>query len=493
VGISGVTTVADRKRKGNLLLALFTLVLSILLACGTPPAVRTSIHPPADPPAAAVSAVSPVAPVAVEQELERIAHAAGTQGRSFWPGFDPLAIPLALYDGEATWLFRHPKPPPEFGPGQGGARIADGRPESVRANTGEEIAGVPTATLILTGAAVSGQTARDWAAVAVHEAFHVFARKHHPDWSGDEMELFVYPLELREPLTLRREETQALRHALAAGDSVETACWADLAVHLRKDRFALLPKAAAAYERGTERSEGLATYVEGLARGEIRMDLPADDFPVEKVRDRAYAVGRAEAILLDRLDHPAWKERLDSAKAGQPGTLDELLATATAGRLGSHPCALSPGERAAAARRAAEDLARLASERQSARAAFLGRPGWSVVVMAGDDPLWPQKFDPLNVLRLGGGEVLHRRWLKLGNADAEFEVLDRESLTVAVGPHPLLQGVRQLTVTGLKEKPEVHERAGWARLEAPGFTAKLKKATVEVSGHELRIKLGALK
>jgi hypothetical protein len=417
----------------------------------------------------------------IEQELQKIAARP-----PLWPSFDPLAIPLALYDGQVTWLFRHPLPPPEFGPGQGGARIADGRPESLRANTGAEIGGVSTATLILTG----GRSARDWAALAVHEAFHVFAREHHPGWSGDEMELFVYPMEAREPLALRREETLALRRALAAEDPGSAACWADAAVRLRGQRFALLPKEAAAYERGTELNEGLAAYVEGLARGETRMDLPADDFPVEKVRDRAYTVGRAEAVLLDRLD-PAWKERL--GKEGQPGALDELLAAATAGRSGPRPCALSPRETAVAARRAGEDLERLTRDRQSARAAFLGRPGWSVVVMATDAPLWPQKFDPLNVLRLGGGEVLHRRWLKLGNAGAEFEVLDREALTEAVGPHPLREGVRRLIVTGLAEKPEVYERAGWARLEVPGFTAKLKSATIEVSHHELRIRLkGAL-
>ena len=95
----------------------------------------------------------------------------------------------------------------------------------------------------------------------------------------------------------------------------------------------------------------------------------------------------------------------------------------------------------------------------------------------------------MNVLRLGEGEVLHRRWVKLGNVDAEIEVLDREALTGAVGPHPLLQGVRQLTVTGLAAKPEVTERGGWARLTAPGFTAKLKRATIEVSRHEVRIEL----
>ena len=33
------------------------------------------------------------------------------QGR---PGFDPLAVPLAVYDGSTSWLFRHPKPPAGF-------------------------------------------------------------------------------------------------------------------------------------------------------------------------------------------------------------------------------------------------------------------------------------------------------------------------------------------------------------------------------------------
>jgi hypothetical protein len=479
------------RKKSGLLLAL------VLLACGVPPAVKTAAPagtqaaqakaPAADPPAAA--AISSVSPVAVEQELERIAGS-GTPGQRFWPGFDPLAIPLALYDGQATWLFRHPHPPAEFGPGQGGARIADGRPETLRANTGAEIGGVPTATLLLTPA----HSARDWAAVAVHEAFHVFSRQHHPGWAGDEMELFVYPLEAKEPLALRRQETQALRRALAASGASAASCWADLAVRLRKERFALLPQEAVAYERGTELNEGLATYVEGLARGESGMDLPADDFPTEKVRDRAYVVGRAEAILLDRLE-PSWKERLGGvtgalgSSAGQPGTLDELLAAASAVRSGPHPCALSPGEIAAAVRRAGEDVDRLAHERQAARAAFLGKPGWSVIVLAADDPLWPQGFDPLNVLRLGEGEVLHRRWVKLGNGDAEFEVLDREALTQGVGPHPILQGVRQLTVTGLPEKPEVREQGGWARLKAPGFTAKLKSATIEISHREVRIRL----
>ena len=451
-------------------------------ACGTPPPARSPAvgrsGVSGDPPA---SRGAPPLPVAIEQELERI-----VDGRSVWPGFDLLAIPLALYDGRDTWLFRHPHPPPEFGPGQGGGRIADGRTAALRANTGVEIAGVPTATVLLTGA--PSRSIREWAAVAAHEAFHVFVRERYSGWAGDELELFVYPVEAREPLTLRREETQALRRALAASDAAGTLCWADLAMRLRQGRFALLPAEAVAYERGTELNEGLATYVEGLARGERGMDLPADDFPAEMVRDRAYAVGRAEAVLLDRLGSP-WKERLGSE--GQPGSLDAMLAALLAGRAGPRPCELSPRERAAAAQRAGEDLERLRRERESARAAFLGKAGWSVVVTAGEEPLFPQRFDPLNVLLVRPGEVLHRRWLKVGNANAELEVLDREALTEAVGPHPILRGVRRLVVTGLPEKPEVHERGGWARIDVPGFTAKLKSATIDVTSHELRIRLNS--
>ena len=47
--------------------------------------------------------------LAIEREMERLAAS-----RSFWPGYDPLAIPLAVYDGERTFLFRHPSPPEGF-------------------------------------------------------------------------------------------------------------------------------------------------------------------------------------------------------------------------------------------------------------------------------------------------------------------------------------------------------------------------------------------
>lgn len=41
-------------------------------------------------------------------ELDRLAT------RAIWPGFDPRAVPVALYDGERTILARHPDPPSGF-------------------------------------------------------------------------------------------------------------------------------------------------------------------------------------------------------------------------------------------------------------------------------------------------------------------------------------------------------------------------------------------
>lgn len=46
-------------------------------------------------------------------------------GRELWPDFDPGSVPLALFDGDITWLFRHPSPPEGFRPSPGpSSRVA---------------------------------------------------------------------------------------------------------------------------------------------------------------------------------------------------------------------------------------------------------------------------------------------------------------------------------------------------------------------------------
>ena len=85
----------------------------------------------------------------------------------------------------------------------------------------------------------------------------------------------------------------------------------------------------------------------------------------------------------------------------------------------------------------------------SSREAFLARPGLTLVVTAGAEPLWPQGFDPLNVRVVSPSEVLHTRFVRLGNRSGSIEVVGDSALTVAAGAHPLFNGVRSITLTGL--------------------------------------------
>ncbi|HEV8580223.1 MAG TPA: hypothetical protein VGX68_14235 [Thermoanaerobaculia bacterium] len=425
--------------------------------------------------AAAAEPATPTA-AAVIAEFNRMA------GLPLWPGFDPKTVPLAIYDGERTVLVRHPSPPPGF-KREGEVWVYPGQHPEMRANTSMELGGATTATLLLDSG--KGRDARHWASVMMHETFHVFQRKKHPSWAGNEAELFTYPLEDAGRLASRRLETDALRRALASQDAKQAACWTVKALALRRQRYGSLPAGSEAYEQGTELNEGLATFIENLALGETKgPDLPAGEYPAGDVRSRAYAIGYADATLLDRFD-PGWRKALE---VGQGASLDELLTKALNGKPVS-ACAFSAEESAAALARAKEDIARFVQEKQQLREAFLSRPGWRIEILSSAQPLWPQGFDPLNVVALGKGEVLHRRWVKLGNGDSTIEVLDRESLTEGAGEHPLFNGLRRLIITGLPDEPKVRQEGGFLVLDAGGVTAKLKGAVAETSGSVVKIKM----
>lgn len=405
---------------------------------------------------------------AVVGEFDRMA------GLPLWPGFEPKRTPLAIWDGEQTWLVRHPAPPEGFVKKVDYLWVFRGRHPALRANTSADLGGVRTATLLLD--AERPRTAREWASILVHETFHVFQRERHPAWQGNETELFVYPVEDPELLARRRLETEALRRAVLATERPRAACWAARAVEQRRVRFARLTPASAAYERGTELNEGLAAYVEELALGATGTGLPPEGYGAAEVREAAYGTGPALASLLDRFD-PAWKATLE---AGSAASLDELLMKAlplvdTAG------CGFTAEDVAQARARAAGDTAGLVAARKERRAAFFAQPGLRLVIEAGGQPLWPQGFDPLNVEALGGPEVLHRRWLKLGNERGTLEVLDREALTEGAAGHPLFNGVRKLTLTGLAAEPKVTREGATLRIEAPGLTATLQGAVIDAS------------
>lgn len=407
--------------------------------------------------------------------------------RAPWPGFDPHQVPLALFDDERTYLYRHPTPPDGFRALRGldGVLVLDSVHPAMRSNTSLELAGAVTATVHVTREGMEDPEAIG--RLILHEAFHAFQRRTHPEWGANEVDLFTYPVGRVSFLQQRRLETEALRRAVTAPDSVRVVCWSNAFLRIRDGRFRRLPAEAVAYERGTELREGLARYMESVAAGERTPNLPGEGFAPEEVRQRSYAIGHALGGLLDILDRD-WKRRIEE---GEVESLDAAVRAATAG-VNVRRCGPSPDEVARARAVARSDSASLARRNEAARSEFEQALGWRIVVEASDSvPLFPGGFDPLNVRTLDQTHVLHGRWLQLSNDSVTIEVRDRPSLTAAVGPHPLFNGVVRLTVTGLRSEPTVDEDGEMLRITAEGVDVTARGASLVREARSLRLELGS--
>lgn len=440
--------------------------------------------PPSTGPA--LTGQSEPAALRLEREVTALGHTRGSG--ILWPGFDPVAVPLAVFDGDRTWLFRHPSPPDEFAAMSQATptvRVMTGRHEAVTANSSAEIGGVPTATVILTPSS-PGASSPSRAALAVHEAFHVFQRARHPAWAGNEADLFVYPTDNPNALALRRIESSALAAAISA-KGAGSACWARAALDARTRRFAMLDSASIAYERGTELNEGLASYVERKVRDDRAVILKPDEYGPADVRIRAYASGLALAVLLDR-HAPGWTTGLEG---GDRQSLDELLSRAV---VTGQTCSFPDAAVDSAARRATADVDRQATLRASRLETFRTRDGWRVIVESPGNALWPQGFDPINVERLTAGVVLHRRFLKVGNDAGSLTMLDEtgvdlDGLTEGHGTHPLFNGIDRVEVAGLAD-PQVEVAGDTVRLRSPGLSGEFRGAAVTRSGRTVRVRIG---
>lgn len=418
--------------------------------------------------------------VALEHEVHRV-----SEGRQFWPGYDPLAVPLAIFDGSNTFLFRHPTPPEGFVAGEN-LHVYEGRNAAVVANSSVLIGGVSTATVMLESLSTES-TLSEWAALVVHEGFHVFQGTTGRRWGANEVDLFLYPVDDAELLTLRRLESEALRRAFLTGERDVVAGWAQCALDLRHERFDRMDPAFQSYERDIETHEGTATYVEYKVTGRTQPPFPARGFDAEDVRSRAYITGVAWALLLDRFA-PNWRDGFDGDDSRHLYTaLAEALLTI---QESSQDCVFTTPERAEAARIAGEDVKRVLVQRTERRGQFESSPGWQIIVQADEtSPLWPQGFDPLNVRRVDGG-ILHTRFLKLGNESGALEVMGDTVFTEAVGPHPLFNGVRRLILAGLETEPQVEIEAEHVRISLPSFSADFTGANVQRSGRQVIVRLG---
>lgn len=398
-----------------------------------------------------------------------------------WPGFDPRQTPLAFYDGRRTYLFRHPRPPEVFSRLRGTEGWwMEGRHPVMLASTVVELEGTPTAAVLADR--MTAPSAEEVAAVLIHEAFHAYQDRRHPEWTAEELALFTYPVHGVGHLQARRLETAALRRSLLSPDERRRACWARGALRIRERRFRALPEEAVAYERGTELREGLALYVERRAlRDMAAPTLPPDGFSPVEVRRRGYLVGRTLAYLLDDLG-AGWQEALN--RAGPAASLDGALNGALGG---GRTCSPTRDEVARSRTVARNDSIRLENERARARRALVDAPGWQVVVTApAEAPLVPRGFDPMNLEVLSAGEVIHRRILLLERGDGEVAI-ERPSLSRAAGEHPLFPGVREVVVTGIRGEPEAEVRGDTVRISADGIEAALNRARLEREGRTLRV------
>ena len=392
-----------------------------------------------------------------------------------WPDFQPVGIPLVVWDGVQTTLFQSAAPCEEWKRRQDRWALPR-RHSALVAHTAVTLEDGTDAAALLLNDLPGGMTVPELAALIAHEAFHVYQMGHCPErWQADELAAFGYPL-TAPVLAARRLETLALNSAIE-----EVVGWeghAAEALHWRQQRVLHLNPAQQELERGLERREGLAQFVESKISGRFP-GLPLPDFAPEAVRLRCYGTGAALAHLLDRSGE--WQQAFMEGQL----SLDELLSARLAGRRPeAHPSELV----AQAHSEAGQDADQLQAARLRTMHGVLARPGQTLTLSSGK-PLWPQGFDPQNVSELGDGRVLHRRYLKFGNAQVSGEALGQPVLSGAAGVHPLQHGFSSLTVPGM-ESARLQKETDALYVEASGFQLRISgaaKVTATPEGWEIRL------
>jgi hypothetical protein len=443
-------------------------------------------------PVAAVEApdAAIVDPFAVVSALDGFAR------MPLWPGFDPSAQPFAIFDGERTVLWRHPSPPEGFEPleGREGGVVYPGRHPAMRWNSNVALGGIPTATLLLT--IEPGREVDLEASFLLHEVFHVFSKPRHPAWRPNEMHRYSYPVDDVENYFLLLLEEEVLARAVEAEEDGAAAEWAAAALRRRRQRTRRLAEEHRTFETALEMQEGTAVYVARLALGSSRdtTRLRQGCTP-EQIRWRFYDTGAALAATLDRLD-PSWKKRLEE----EPGvTLSELLEMAL-GRLGTEPAGLTASEIASIRAVAKEAVDALKARRAQLRNDFQSRGLRVVVTVAeGAEPLRVESFDPVALEILDGGEALHPHRLILEADEGKIEVENPRftrgstqgvvALTAPAGAHPLLEGVRRVTVSGFSGKPRVKRDGGAVTLETEGLRLSFQRARLRTTDEEILVLL----
>jgi hypothetical protein len=451
--------------------------------------------------ACAGTVVASVAQVPADDVFVLLRTIDDVAARQAWPGFRLSDWPLAVFDGAQTLLLRHPAPPPEFTPlgGHPGVLVVTGRHPAVASNSTVDLAGARTATVIAT----PGSNRESTLLAYVEEMFHVFWLRRHATFRPNEVARYTYPMKDARNLQRVLAEDEALARALEAQDGAQAAAWAATMAALRRERAPWLTPDDRAFETGLEMMEGTANAVArtvvGLESSETATRLRAER-AADQLRWRYYDSGAAICLILDRLQ-PNWKTRIDNDT--DLTTMALLEAAVSRAAAGARPAAFSTAETSAFERRAAAAIGELAARQSSVRAELLGRGGARIVVEIADarNPLRVTRFDPINLLVLDAGEVVHPRYLTLTGPVGTVEVTNAAftrgaftgvvALTGPAGRHPLADGVRTLTIVGLRTAPKVNRRDGQLVVEAEGVRLTLRGAEASTAGETVRIRTAA--
>lgn len=418
--------------------------------------------------------------------LDIIAEIKSISQQSLWPGFNPLNYPIAIHDGEKTYLFNHPNPPKEFVPIEGLDKTYEcvGQFETIPGNTVINVSGIHTAAILLE--TMKDMSKREIAAVAIHEIFHVFQLGAYPDWwKVNELEFFTYPFENIEILSLRKLETEAFRRALQSEDKTDVVRWSKTALGIRRERFDKMKEGSIQYECGIELLEGTAHYIQYQVAGKhLHTNIKEEGYLPEDVRLRSYAIGNALCLLLDRLQS-SWKEGI--AK-GEQTILHELLENELIA-MEEEPYEFSKQEKEDIFKKVQVEVGELISEKKRIKNEFLSQPGWRIIVSTESEPLWPKGFDPLNLKLISDSAILHKRWLKLCNTQGCIEIINHKSITEPMGDHPLFQGVKKVTVAGLDKEPAIEKVDNKLSLKMEGISVEFEDAEMQRNGNSLIITL----
>lgn len=414
-------------------------------------------------------------PVAILAEFD--ARAA----RRIWPAYRAAEVPVAVFDGEKTWLTRHPEPPEEFAAAADAPdwRVLEARHELLHSDDVIELDGHWTAVV---HADEEGATLEELAGALVRAAFHVHQHGERTLVVPDHSALCDYPTEDADALIGRRLELAALRHAADSKLDDDAAAWARRAIGIREKRYESLSKQGLAYERELEEYEGLARYAEARAmRHSPRTLIPEQGFAPGELRERAAVTGAVFAILLDRFDR-GWKDAWKDSRL----SLEERLAERLEGSPNAVVQALTPGERVAVIDAAVLDAAHHRVAIEEERDQYLAKPGWTLRIQVRTEKLLPESFDPLSVKRMRLGEVLHPRRLVLANELGRLEIDGRRALTQTSARRTLADGVERVILTGFRKRPETREEDGTITIEAPGVSATFQKAELR-EGEDLLV------